>query len=224
MKRHHNSRSTLLEEKEIVRIYTTNTYASMQAVGNMCGFSRHTIKSVLLANGVEIRPREVAQRREPGILTEKDTARFIKNIELDANGCWNWVGKSKFEGGYGCIHLLGHRTGAHRAAWMLYRGAIPSGMCVCHSCDNPNCCNPEHLFLGTHADNMKDRNKKGRARGGSSKGMENPMAKLSDDDIRLIKISYRTGTTQRSLAADFGVTQGHISGVISGRYRSDINV
>lgn len=78
--------------------------------------------------------------------------------------CWPWVGGSLNEG-YGCIRLgssHGRIVLAHRAAWAIANGPIPDGLFVLHHCDNPPCCNPAHLFLGTHQDNMDDMVAKGR--------------------------------------------------------------
>ncbi|MBI5315856.1 MAG: HNH endonuclease [Nitrospirae bacterium] len=74
--------------------------------------------------------------------------------------CWLWMG-ARLLTGYG-VFSLGGSDGAHRVAWMLTHGPIPPGRHICHHCDNPPCCNPAHLFCGTHLDNMRDRDRKGR--------------------------------------------------------------
>ena len=94
--------------------------------------------------------------------------RFWQKVARTSSGCWNWSGK-RLPRGYGqtswssCEQPRDKRcVYAHRAAWVLTFGAIPDGLCVCHHCDNPSCCNPDHLFLGTHKDNIADMDRKGR--------------------------------------------------------------
>jgi hypothetical protein len=87
--------------------------------------------------------------------------RFEENVMPEPNtGCWLWLGQSTT--GYGALKWCGKMLRSHRLSWELHRGPIPAGLFVCHHCDNPPCCNPAHLFLGTAADNNRDRDTKGR--------------------------------------------------------------
>lgn len=99
----------------------------------------------------------------------KDPKSRIKesSIQDDESGCWNWRLR-KDRGGYGRMRIqMGSADsfrfeGAHRYAYLIFKGEIPEGMEVCHTCDNPACVNPEHLWLGTHQQNMQDMHSKGR--------------------------------------------------------------
>jgi hypothetical protein len=85
----------------------------------------------------------------------------MQHIPEPNSGCWLWLGATS-PSGYGNIYAFGSSLRAHRASWVIFRGAIPAGMHVLHKCDTPSCVNPDHLFLGSHADNMADKVRKGR--------------------------------------------------------------
>ena len=87
--------------------------------------------------------------------------RFLAKV-VKTDGCWKWIGATT-SSGYGCIGLGRRRKlQAHRVSYELYVGEIPEGRMVLHRCDNPPCCNPDHLFIGTQTDNMRDAARKGR--------------------------------------------------------------
>lgn len=93
-----------------------------------------------------------------------------RSIPVPGPGCWIWIGRTSTNG-YGRIGIGRNKQyAAHRVSWEHYRGPIPAGMIVCHKCDTPLCINPNHLFIGTHADNARDRDRKGRAGHGHNGG------------------------------------------------------
>lgn len=108
----------------------------------------------------------------------------INKLEVQRNYeslCWEYKGNCTLEG-YGRILLDGKYNCVHRLSWVLHNGEIPSGVLVCHKCDNPRCFNPKHLFLGTTKDNTQDRVSKGR----SAKGSTGGNSKLTEDQVRFI--------------------------------------
>jgi hypothetical protein len=123
--------------------------------------------------------------------------RFWQKVDIGLeNDCWHWQG-CKNEKGYGVAGHQGKTKKAHRLAYELLVGTIPDGMCLLHTCDNPSCCNPAHLRVGTRADNNADMREKGRARYGSSKtprlgcaykrGERHPQSKFDAETVRAIR-------------------------------------
>lgn len=135
---------------------------------------------------------------------------------VDRSGdCWVWTGLTN-AGGYGSIRVpeRGMQL-AHRVAWELTNGPIPPGVSICHRCDNRLCCNPDHLFLGSHTVNMRDAATKGRLRTPLTQGEASVHAKLTADDVRAIRSLYAAGgVTNRELAVRFGVSQQSVSDVV----------
>lgn len=106
--------------------------------------------------------------------------RFWQRV-AHSSECWLWTGP-KVGRGYGKTHWNGKTARAHRVAWEITYGPIADGMCVLHKCDNPACCRPDHLFLGTYADNNRDMKKKGRtARGEQNGSYTHPESKPRGD-------------------------------------------
>jgi hypothetical protein len=129
------------------------------------------------------------------------------------DGCWEWKG-NRFPNGYGCVSINRVNTGAHRRAYELTYGLIPAGMVGRHDCDNKPCVRPDHLRLGTSADNARD----AVERGLSLKGERSPNAKLTTAAVLDIRSRYAAGgITQAALAAEYGVVEGAIWNVLHGR-------
>lgn len=147
----------------------------------------------------------------------------------DPNDCWEWQ-KARNGDGYGSVFLFGRPIKTHRLAWELAYGPIPEhesyhGMCVCHHCDNPPCCNPAHLFLGTHRENALDRRSKGRdqyQKRNWANGERQGAAKLTDADVAQMRLLRDAGWRVKELAEHFSVSRGHVSVVVRGLKRAEI--
>jgi hypothetical protein len=130
------------------------------------------------------------------------------------DGCWLWTA-GKTGVGYGTFIIDGKSVGAHRHSYALHYGPIPPGMLVCHRCDNPLCVRPDHLFLGSHLDNMRDMAAKGRKV--TRRGDESPLAKLSDAEVREVRSLVEDGFRQADVARHYSISQAMVSHIVTGR-------
>ena len=132
-----------------------------------------------------------------------------KCLPVSDSGCWIWTENTNYLG-YGLMKVNGKNVAAHRLSYKLHIGDIPEGMHVLHKCDVRPCVNPSHLFLGTHADNMRDMAEKGRTRDHS--GENNYRAKLTWDDVNKIRRLHKTQKiNQSAIAREYGVNKTTIS-------------
>lgn len=154
------------------------------------------------------------------------SSRFEEKVEMiPMGGCWLWMGNLQ-PTGYGQFRIdpKGKSIGAHRASWMLYKGEIPENMNVCHKCDIPSCVNPDHLFLGTYADNMQDAARKGRMnwKKGEKRnlpvGESHHMNKLTEQNVRDIRNSDLSGVELSKLYKVAPVTISRIRRYIIWRH------
>lgn len=162
----------------------------------------------------------------PFILSPKGSAlaeRFWLRVDTEGKWmrpeigrCWAWKGSTSC--GYGHLPLAGKQhTRAHRASWELHFGPIPDGLFVCHKCDNRPCSRPDHLFLGSHADNMADMVSKGRQGRESelrARGESHYRHRLTDGEV--LEIRMRCGESHRALAREFGVGKTTIDHILRG--------
>lgn len=128
-----------------------------------------------------------------------------KYIPEPNSGCWLWYGAVSGSG-YGNFRLNGGTAKAHRVSWELHKGSLPAGLHVLHRCDTPTCVNPDHLFLGNHSTNMRDRACKKR----------NPTQRLTTSDAQAIRAKYQSRSiSQKMLAESYGVSQQLVSKIVN---------
>ena len=154
---------------------------------------------------------ETAYMNHPD-LTPRQVNRFWNHVNKTAD-CWLWTASTDRDG-YGTFGANGVTYRAHRLAWMLANGEIPSGFILLHSCDTPNCCNPAHLSIGTHQDNVIDRLRKGRG----AKGESMNTAKLTEADVIKIREVFASGISGFVIAEQYDVLPCTIYRIASGKY------
>lgn len=153
-------------------------------------------------------------------MTRCDPNRIFKRVVQDAaTGCWNYHG-GRSSSGYGIVSVCNKSVGAHRLSFELANGPIPKGLWVLHRCDNPSCINPDHLFLGTAADNNADC--KSKRRTACRIGEKNTRARLVEKTVMEIRRLANTGISQRKIARQFGISQQHVSAISRGRFWSHL--
>lgn len=148
-------------------------------------------------------------------LSPKDIERFMSKIDKRGDDeCWPWTAGTKGSdatNSYGIIRIGGRAGAAYiatRVMWRLVYGSDPIGQLICHTCDNPRCCNPNHLFLGTDLDNARDKERKGR--GNHPKGADNGLSKLSEEDVCNI---FMSADSDKELGRKYNVTDANISSI-----------
>lgn len=163
-------------------------------------------------------------------LTASDIARFWSKVVVKGGACWGWTA-STTHCGYGRFYFGGEANrrvvGAHRVSWFLTNGPIPTGLWVLHHCDNPPCSNPQHLFLGTHADNMADMATKGRAGQAGDlhlfrtrpemirRGEAVPTSCLTEKNVRELRAMRANGARLKSICTRFGISEAQASRIIN---------
>ena len=147
-------------------------------------------------------------------LNKSELERFWSRVNKpDKESCWNWNGEF-YHDGYGKISLRNKKFAAHRMSYSLNFGCVPAGLFVCHKCDNKACVNPNHLFLGTHEDNMRDMRNKGRRKEGR--------AKVTPEQVIEIRKKWQEGFSTAQIAKSYGVRTALILRVVKFRTWRDV--
>lgn len=156
--------------------------------------------------------------------------RFAKHTRYNPeNGCWEWTGALRSKNSeYGAINIGGRIKLAHRVSYELYKGEIPKGMSVCHKCDNPKCVNPDHLFIGTHSDNMMDAYQKGRLDVPEGvkfkKGNMPANATITKEQAVQVKLAIKGGMGNKEISETLGIKYGTIVDIRRGKSFKNILV
>ncbi|MDB4915652.1 MAG: to phage protein [Gemmatimonadetes bacterium] len=155
--------------------------------------------------------------------TPEETSALQRRIRdgsaVDANGCWIWQRSTR--NGYGQISVRDTNTYTHQLSFAVFKGPIPDGQRVLHTCDVQRCNNPEHLFAGTQLDNVRDMEQKGRARKVGPKGMRHPKARLTPVQVEEVRARSSRGDHQRAIANDLGCSQSTVWRIAHGHTRTE---
>lgn len=143
--------------------------------------------------------------------------KIMHNIKKTSQGCWEWQGYVSTSG-YGITKdydRIKKNISVHRLSYLTFISEITEGLCVCHECDNRKCCNPQHLWIGTHHENSQDCLKKGRNSGGQPGGEKNPASKLNEEKVLQIRRLAKSGVYQREIAKKFSISQATANQIIN---------
>ncbi|MFA5898141.1 MAG: HNH endonuclease signature motif containing protein [Hyphomicrobium sp.] len=153
---------------------------------------------------------------------ENTAKRFWARVSQQVEGCWEWQGRRMAKSPYGQTTYKSKPINAHRLAWILTHGAIPEGLVICHRCDNPPCCRPDHLFTGTHAENTADMIAKQRNHTPPS-GITHPAARFSADQVRALRARYDAGgVSTHELADEYGASSMAVWRVVTRKSYLDV--
>jgi hypothetical protein len=164
-------------------------------------------------------PAAIAKWKSTRQARQAPVAEFLeaKSIPEPNSGCLLWTGATNSHG-YGIFTRNCQNFYAHRVALELASRALQKGECACHRCDNPYCINPEHLFIGSHADNMRDATRKGRLRFvNAPRGESHHSAKLNAEKAAAIRLEIQGGATMASLARAYGVSASSVAAIRDGK-------
>ncbi len=140
-------------------------------------------------------------------------------MKKSMRGCWEWK-RAKSGNGYGVMSFYKKNEYVHRISYRMFVGEIPSGKFVLHSCDNPKCFNPKHLFVGTAMDNVQDMIRKGRMVVVSAYGEKNPNCKFSDDQVLAIRKMKQDGFRKSEIMAAYNISASQCWRITSNKTRS----
>ena len=158
---------------------------------------------------IDRRPRKTERRH--GLA---DSDRILSSVRFRSKtGCWEW--QKSLVDGYGRLRVRRKLVLAHRFAFQTFIGPVPDNSMVCHTCDNPRCCNPWHLFIGDNSSNQQDRVCKGRwSAPVDLRGEHHPRAKLSAHAVSSIRLRASAGESQKALGVEFGISQSMVSLIV----------